>query len=70
MELNTGRRKPVTEPDKLAIADYLLEDVNPLRAKFFRGNNIYMYFMSFLNIAITRVVEILHQVRQERAYST
>ena len=35
--------------------------VNPLHAKFFRGNiNIYSYFASFLHIDITRVVEILH----------
>ena len=45
--------------------------VNPLRAKFFRGNiNIYLHFVSFLHIDTTQVVEILPQVRQESAYST
>ena len=45
--------------------------VNPLRAKFFRGNiNIYLHFVSFLHIDTTQVVEILPQVRQEPIYST
>ena len=45
--------------------------VNPLRAKFFRGNiNIYLHFVSFLHINMTQVVEILHQIRQEPTYST
>ena len=40
--------------------------VNPLHAKFFRGNiNIYLHFVSFLHIYTTQVVEILPQVRQE-----
>ena len=38
--------------------------VNPLRAKFFRGNiNIYLHFMSLLHIDVTHVLEILPQVR-------
>ena len=45
--------------------------VNPLRAKFFRGNiNIYLHFVSFLHIDTTQVVEILPQIRQEPTYST
>ena len=45
--------------------------VNPLRAKFFRGNiNIYLHFVSFLHITTTQVVEILPQIRQEPTYST
>ena len=40
--------------------------VNPLRAKFFRGNiNISLHFVSFLHIDATQVVEILPQIRQE-----
>ena len=45
--------------------------VNPLHARFFRGNQkIYLQFMSFLHIDITQVVEIFHRVRQEFPYST
>ena len=45
--------------------------INPLRAKFFRGNiNIYLHFVSFLRIDTTHVVEILPQIRQEPTYST
>ena len=45
--------------------------VNPLHAIFFRGNKKHIfYFMSFLNIDMTQVVEILPQVGQERTYST
>ena len=45
--------------------------VNPLRAKFFRGNiNIYLHFVSFLHIDRMQVVEILRQVRKEPTYST
>ena len=40
--------------------------LNPLHAKFFRGNiNIYLHFVSFLHIDATQVVEILPQIRQE-----
>ena len=47
------------------------EDLNPLRAKFFRGNiNIYLYFVSFLHIDTTQVVEILPHIIQEHTYST
>ena len=46
-------------------------DLNPLRAKFFRGSiNIYLHFVSFLHIDTTQVVEILPQIRQEPTYST
>ena len=45
--------------------------IDPLHAKFFRGNkNIYFHFMSFLIIYMTQVVEILPQLRQELTYST
>ena len=45
--------------------------LNPLRAKFFRGNiNIYLHFLSFLHINMTQVVEILPQISQEPTYST
>ena len=45
--------------------------INPLRAKFFRGNiNIYLHFVSFLHINMPQVVEILPQIRQEPIYST
>ena len=38
--------------------------INPLRAKFFRGNiNIHLHFVSFLHIDPTQVVEILPQIR-------
>ena len=44
---------------------------NPLHAKFIRGNiNIYLHFVSFLQIGTTQVVEILPQIRQEPTYST
>ena len=44
---------------------------NPLRAKFFRGIiNIYLYFVSFLHIHTTQVVEIRPQIRKEPTYST
>ena len=40
-------------------------DVNPLCAKFPRGNiNIYLHFMSLLHIDMTKVVEILAHARQ------
>ena len=39
--------------------------MNPLRAKFFRGNiNIYLHFMSFLHIDLTEILKILPQVRE------
>ena len=42
-----------------------LEQFNPLRAKFFRGNiNIYLYCVSFLYTDTTQVVEILPQITQ------
>ena len=45
--------------------------VNPLRAKFFRGNiNIFLHFVSFLHIDTTQVVEIFNQIRHEPTYST
>ena len=45
--------------------------INPLRAKFFRGNiNIYLHFVSFLHIDTTQVFEIFPQIRQEPTYST
>ena len=48
---------------------YHSERVNPLHAKFFRGNiNMYLHFVSFLDIDTTQVVEILPQIRQEPTY--
>ena len=45
--------------------------INPLHAKFFRGNkNIYLHFMSLLHIDMTQVVEILPKVRQDLTYPT
>ena len=45
--------------------------LNPLHAKFFRGNiNLYLHFVSFLHIDTTQVVEILPQIEQEATYST
>ena len=45
--------------------------VNPLHAKFFRGNiNIDLHFVSFLHIDMMQVFEILPQIRQEPTYST
>ena len=49
----------------------IIKVINPLRAKFFRGNiNIYLYFVSFLHIDTTQVFEIRPQIRQEPTYST
>ena len=45
-------------------AFHMLFVLNPLRAKFFRGNiNIYLHFMSFLRTGTTQVLKILTQVR-------
>ena len=47
------------------------QEVNPLHAKFFKGNKkIYLHFMSFFHIDMAQVVEILPQVWQELTYST
>ena len=46
-------------------------NLNPLSAKFFRGNiNIYLHFVLFLHIDMTQVVENFPQIRQEPTYST
>ena len=45
--------------------------LNHLRANFFtRNKNIYLHFMLFFHIDMTRLVEIFPQVGQELAYST
>ena len=45
--------------------------LNPLRAKFFRGNvNIYLHFVSLLHIDVAQVLKILSQVRSGITYST
>ena len=50
-------------PEHMTI-QFWYENLDPLHAKFFRGNkNIYLFFMSFLHIDMTQVVEILPQVR-------
>ena len=46
--------------------------LNPLHAKFFRGNiNIYMYlhFMSLLHIYLTQVLKTLPRIREGPTYS-
>ena len=44
--------------------------INPLHAKFFRGNKkIYSYFVSFLHIDMTQVLIFLPQVREGPTYS-
>ena len=49
----------------------LLSCINPLCAKFFRGNiNIYLHFVSLLHIDIAQVLKILSQVRPGHTYST
>ena len=46
-------------------------NINPLGAKFFRENiNIYLHFVSYLHIDMTRVAEILPQIGQGLAHST
>ena len=45
--------------------------LNPLRAKFFRGNiNIYLHFISLLHIDMTQVLKMLPQVRPGLTYPT
>ena len=45
--------------------------INPLRAKFFRGNiNIYLHFMSLLPIDMAHVFKFHPQVRPGPTYST
>ena len=44
-------------------------NVNPLRAKFFRVNiNIYLHFVSFIHIDMTQVLEILPQAVYDFKY--
>ena len=44
-------------------------DINPLRAKFFKGNiNIHLHFVSFLHIDMTQVLKILPQVKEGPTY--
>ena len=44
--------------------------LNPLHAKFFRGNmNIYLHFMPLFHIDMTQIVEIHPHVRPGPAYS-
>ena len=69
--LSRGRwvnpRSTVTldQQDYLWIIVLQLIIINPLRAKFFRGNiNIYLHFMSFLHIDLAQVLKILPQVRE------
>ena len=48
-----------------------IKAINPLHAKFFRGNiSIYSHFMSLLHIDMTQVLKILPQVRPGPIYST
>ena len=71
--MNSG--KPVKiQPISAYVTPVLVStcrDLNPLRAKFFRGNiNIYLHFISLLHIDMKQAVEILHHVRQGPTYST
>ena len=52
------------------VHSYIFNDnINPLRAKFFRENiNIYLHFVSFIHIDRTQVLKIL-QVRETPTYS-
>ena len=43
-------------------SNFCMNCLNPLRAKFFRGN-IYLHFMSLLHIDMTQVLKILPRVR-------
>ena len=44
--------------------------INPLHAKFFRGNiNIYLHFMSLLHIDLTQVLKTLPRIREGPTYS-
>ena len=55
----------------LVTASEELKALNPLRAKFFRGNiKIYLHFVSYLHIDTMQIIEILPQIRQEPTYST
>ena len=55
----------------MLFALYTITILNPLRAKFCKGNiNINVHFVSFLHIDMTQVVEILSEIRQEPTYST
>ena len=69
--LNVLKHSSICRVNGLMCEDYDRISVNPLRAKFFRGNiNIYLHFVSFLHIDTTQVFEILPQIRQEPTYST
>ena len=49
----------------MALNDFFKDLINPLRAKFFKGNiYIYLHFVSFLHIDATQVIEILPEIRQ------
>ena len=49
----------------------LMAQLNPLHAKFFRGNkNIHLHLMTFPHIDMTQVLQILPQVRPGPTYST
>ena len=56
------------QPQARQVNEYF---INPLCAKFFRGNiNIYLHFMSLFHIDVTQVLKILPQVRPGPTYST
>ena len=57
--------------NELVILQIFFLSFNPLRAKFFRENiNIYLHFVSYLHIDMTRVAEILPRIGQGLAHST
>ena len=75
--VNSPHKGPVTRKmfpfdDVIMVRWWLATSfLNPLRAKFFRGNiNISLHFMAFLYTNKTQVVKIPPRVRQGPAYST
>ena len=60
-----------TKLDHEVINSLRPELINPLRAKFVRGNiNIYLHFMSSFYIDMAQVLKIFPQVRRGPTYST
>ena len=62
-----GTDWPLPHHNKTQIVRIFL---NPLHAKFFRGNiNIYLHFVSFFHIDMTQVLKIFPQLREGPTYS-
>ena len=61
--VNSLLRGPFLYAECVCVCVCSLPDINPFRAKFFRGNiNIFLHFVSFLHIDTTQVFEILPQI--------